>query len=265
MKTDDTPFQAFDQYNLWQKDSLPQLTANRIRAMINNKTLEPGARLPNEIELAEVTGVSRGTIRAALSLLEQQGLIWRRQGLGSFISEKPVLENRLDTNNGVTELIKSMGLVPGCPFMEINTLPADDFVALQLQIPVGSPVICIRRTRTANDRPVISSTDIFSAELLKHGNQLIDLNDLKAALTTLGSIYSVFENELRIRIDYGITKLRPVTVDAKLGKKLGFKVKEGSVMLYLEQVDYDPERTPLILSHEYHVADFCAFTIYRKH
>ena len=75
----------------------------------------------------------------------------------------------------------------------------------------------------------------------------------------------LFENELRIRIDYGITKLRPITVDTQLGKQLGFKVKEGSVMLYLEQIDYDPDRIPLILSHEYHVADFCEFTIYRKH
>ncbi len=261
----DTTLQAFDQYNQVQKDSLPQITANHIRTMINNKTLAPGARLPNEIELAEATGVSRGTIRAALSLLEQQGLIWRRQGMGSFVSEKPILENRLDINIGVTELIKSMDLVPGCLNIDIKTVPADGLTSQQLQVSPGSPLVYIRRTRTANDRPVISSIDIFSQELLQRGSTITTLDELRTALETLGSIYSVFENELHIRIDYGITRLRPVTVEAQLGKQLGFNVKEGSVMLYLEQIDYDPDRTPLILSHEYHVADFCEFTIYRKH
>ena len=248
-----------------QKDSLPQITANRIRTMINNKTLAPGARLPNEIELAEATGVSRGTIRAALSLLEQQGLIWRRQGMGSFVSERPILENRLDINNGVTELIKSMGLKPGSLVSGISVLPADEFSASQLQVPVGSPLVNIRRTRTANERPVISSIDIFAEELLQRNQSLTDLKELRASLEAHGSLYSLFENELRIRIDYGITHLRPITADAKLVKQLGFKVKEGAVMLYLEQIDYDPDRVPLLLSHEYHVADFCEFTIYRKH
>jgi DNA-binding transcriptional MocR family regulator len=101
MDSSESPvFSLFQTDLLAQQESLPEITANRIREMIYNRKLLPGARLPNEVELAEVMGVSRGTMRTALNILQEQGLIWRRQGVGSFVSEQPILEQRLDINRG---------------------------------------------------------------------------------------------------------------------------------------------------------------------
>lgn len=255
---------AFEQYQPLQQESLTELTASRIRTMIFNGTLAPGSRLPNEIDLAVATGVSRGTIRSALHLLQQQGLVWRRQGLGSYICEKPILENRLDTFTGVTELITSMGLRPGIQLLEINQVPADENTSVQLNVPLESPLICVRRIRTADERPVVSSVEFFSKALIHQGQYNIDLETFRNAILERLSLYSVFEHDLHLLVDYGVAKIRPIKVDSRVVKQIGMDVPIGSVMFYMEQLDFDRNRQPLILSYEYHVADFCTFTIYRR-
>jgi GntR family transcriptional regulator len=259
-----TKAQVFPASEPISRESLPEVTAHRIRSMIHEGKLSPGSRLPNELELAEVMGVSRGTIRAALHLLQQQGLIWRRQGVGTFVSEKPILENRLDINSGVTGLIESMGLVPGCQDMEIKLIPAEEYLVQQLRVPLDSPLVYIRRTRTASDKPVVASVDIFALALMQQGPRFLDLDALKKVLEQKLSIYRVFEDELHIVIDHGIAKIRPIKADARLMKQLHLDLPAGSVMLYLEQLDFDPDHRPILFSHEYHVSDFCAFTVFRQ-
>jgi GntR family transcriptional regulator len=232
--------------------------------MIHDRKLVPGARLPNEVELAEAMGVSRGTMRTALNILQEQGLIWRRQGIGSFVSEQPVLEQRLDINSGVTELIVSMGLTPGTKVLEIKLTPADERQAEQLNIPPGSPIVFIRRIRTANGRPVVASIDIFPQSILTQSTRHLDLEALKILLEQRHSIYRIFESEFDLTVDYGISRLRPVKVNATQMRQIGLDLPADSVMLFLEQVDYDRNRRPFYLSCEYHVADFCAFTIFRR-
>lgn len=255
---------AFGRQDALQQESLPELTANRIRMMINRGELPPGTQLPNEIELAEAIGVSRGTVRSALSLLQQHGLIWRRQGVGSFVSEIPILQNRLDINLGVTDLIESMGLQPGSKVLKIEIIPADQDLARQLDLSEGRPLVSVRRIRTADEKPVVASVDIFPVSLLEGGPEKMTFQELEKEIEKKHSIYRIFENRLSLMLEYGLAKLRPVKMSAQTLKQLGLDLPPGSVMLYLEQVDYDRNRRPVVISYEYHVPDFCEFTIYRR-
>jgi DNA-binding GntR family transcriptional regulator len=92
----------------------------------------------------------------------------------------------------------------------------------------------------------------------------MSLEGLEKALEKSHSIYYILENELSIAIDYGIAKLRPVKMNAQSLKQMGLDLPAGSVMLYLEQVDYDRNRQPVAVSYEYHVSDFCEFKVYRR-
>ena len=264
MDNDPIEMQAFDQINPFSQESLTELTSNRLRAMIHEGTLKPGTRLPNEHKLAEALGVSRGTLRSALHMLQQQGLIWRRQGMGSFISEKPILENRLDLNIGVTELIQSMGFTPGCKILEICINQADERMAEMMQVPVDTAMVEIRRIRTANALPVVASIDYFPLSILQQSPRPMDMDLLRQRLIERNSLYQVLEQDLHINIEYGIAKLQPVKVDAHFIKQFGLDLPKGSVMLYMEQIDFDRNRHPLNLSLEYHVADFCTFSVYRR-
>jgi GntR family transcriptional regulator len=246
------------------QETLPEVTANRIRAMIYSGELPPRSRLPSEPEIAHAIGVSRGTLRAALNLLKHQGLVWQRQGVGTFVSDRPLLENRLDINLGLTELIESKGLVPGSRHTEIKVVPADEHIAKLLQLAVETPLVFIRRIRTADERPVAASVDILDESNLKRGPLPLSVHEFEAALTSMHSLYRVLDEKLHIRLDHAIAKLRPIKVDSQLVKQLRIGVPSGSVMLYLEQIDYDRDRKPVVLSYEYHVADFSTFTIYRR-
>ena len=66
-----------------------QKAAKRLRAKILKGTFPPGGRLPAERDLCGLLGISRITVRQALDLLEEEQLIVRRQGSGTYVSESP--------------------------------------------------------------------------------------------------------------------------------------------------------------------------------
>ncbi len=64
----------------------------RIRERILDGSLPPGAQLPTELELAQEYGISRGTVRQALSVLESEGLVDRTQRRGTFVRHPPAAQ-----------------------------------------------------------------------------------------------------------------------------------------------------------------------------
>ena len=88
---------------------LPLIARDKIEELIKNNTLVPGDRLPNETKLAQMLEVSRITIREALRLLEEDGVIIRHQGQGTLVrSVDLIIRNPLEVNISVTEVIESI-------------------------------------------------------------------------------------------------------------------------------------------------------------
>lgn len=67
--------------------SLPRRTADAIINLLHTENYRIGAKLPNEPELAEMFEVSRSTIRAALSILREKGIVYTRRGSGTFVAD----------------------------------------------------------------------------------------------------------------------------------------------------------------------------------
>lgn len=111
-----------------------------------------GVRLPPERELAEQMGVARQTLRRALEELENEGLLNRRQGAGTFVNPqgwvKPLLLRSF------SEDMRSRGLVPSSAILGTSTQRADAKVALKLKVAPGTPVFEIRRLRLASGEPM---------------------------------------------------------------------------------------------------------------
>ena len=72
----------------------------------------PGSQLPPEPQLASKLGVSRATLRDALGSLEDEGLVTRTRGSGTFLAHRPRARNNLDANFGVSEAIRAAGMRP---------------------------------------------------------------------------------------------------------------------------------------------------------
>ena len=242
---------------------LPETTAARLRKLIQDGTLAPGSRFPNEPALAKAMGVSRGTTRVALDLLERQGLIWRRHGIGTFVSQRPLLQNRLDLYTSLTELIRSAGFQPGFRDLVVDVISCTGYLSQRLEVPPGTPVVSVHRTHTASGRPVVASADHFALDLMQRGPRPMSLEAFSDRLRERLSIQRVLQEDLGIVLDHAVTQMHPIKADRHLLKTLRLDVAPGSVMLVLEQTDFDREQRPVTTGHEYHVAEFCNFAILR--
>lgn len=225
-----------------------------LAARISHGRFRTGRRLPPEPELAAELGVSRATLREALRSLEDEGLVRRTRGAGTFVVERPRLANNLAENFGVTDAIRSAGLQPGYEEPATHVEPAAPTEAERLGLSPGDEVLVVERVRTADGRPVVFSRDILPTAVL--GGR-----DLAQRLVR-GSIYEVLERALGIAVHHGVAGFEPVRADRLTAAKL--RVPKGTLLLYLRQVDYDEAGRPVLSSHEHHVADAFEFTVVRR-
>lgn len=69
------------------RKSLPERTADTLINMLHNENYRVGAKLPNEPEMAERFEVSRSTLRLALSILRERGIVYTERGSGTFVAD----------------------------------------------------------------------------------------------------------------------------------------------------------------------------------
>lgn len=237
-----------------ERKTLTELAQQELRQAIINGTFLPGSQLPIEAELCETLGVSRTVVREALRMLEDEGLIARRHGVGTFVRNRPILKN-LNFNFGITEMIESAGLKSGTSHFAIRKESADAEKAEQLRVPEGTPLITVERVRTADGRPVVYSLDTLTESLI----QRVDLNP--QALRS-ESIYSMLQRSLGNVIEYGVARLLPVSAPALVTEKL--QLPPDGITLYIVQTDYNAADEPLIYSCEYHLPDAFDFLVWRR-
>jgi len=218
-----------------------------LRQAIRSGSISPEREFPAESELARQLGVSRGTLRQAISVLEHEGLLSRRQGLGTFIVPHTArLRNVLNANYGLTELITSIGERPGTSHLAVSSVPADEVLAQKLGTAVGEPLALVERVRTADDVPVAFTLDYLPlAHLTARG---MTIEGLEQVFRERGSLYAVLR-DLGTMIDGGLADLRAVTAAPKVAAALGIKV--GEPLLLLGQSDYSPSGRVALYSDEY--------------
>jgi len=222
---------------------------------IDDGQLAAGAKLPSETELAAEMGVSRATLRDALRILEDDGLVRRMQGSGTFVTQRMRVSNSLDVNFGVTDAIRAAGMRAGINGGRHWTEPATASEAERLNIDPAEDVLVVERIRTADDKPVVLSRDVLPRKLVDGRPEVIEH-------MLAESIYVVLERDLGIVIQQGVANFRPVHADRSLATRLA--VPQAALLLYLWQVDYAENGEPILSSHEYHLADAFNFSVVRR-
>ncbi len=234
--------------------TLTEAAQNELRLAITQGTYHPGSQLPTEAELGALLGVSRTVVREALRVLQDEGLIARRHGVGTFVREHAILKN-LNFNFGITEMIESAGLKPGTAHFAIQPEAADAESAAQLRLPLQTPLLTIERVRTADGRPVVYALDTVAEALIRR-------NDLDLQRLLTESIYDLLQTELGQTIEYGIARLLPAAAPEPVARRLG--LAPGAPVLYMAQTDYSSNDEPLLYSREYHLPDAFDFLVWRR-
>ncbi len=232
--------------------SLRHGLAQELRARIRSGEWRPGERLPSEPELARRRAVSRSSMRAAITMLEEEGYVNRRHGSGTYITHRPALPNDLGRNFGVSSLLRSIGLDPGSEEEESGAVPAPGAVAEALGVAEGEPVSTLRRVRTADGRRVVDVTDWCRRDHLAP-DELDAIGE--------GSMYAALA-ERGLPVDHGVAHLAPWNADGDVAERLG--VPRGTLLLTIEQVDRTAEGVAVLVSTEHYVADAFTFTLLRR-
>lgn len=241
--------------------SLPSLVAEQIRLMISNGILKSGDKLIGEPEMAKKLNISRVTLREAVQILIMEGLLYRRRGVGTFVASKLTIENPLNRNTSVTEFIQSKGALAGMTDLQINYDTSNSYIAKMLNIQEDDMVISIHRIRTANSIPVIFSYEHFSKEyLLKIFGEVEVLDHLSELLSKIQSLNKILCDYYNVHIDHAIAKISALSADDFIAGKLG--LKPGDCILRLDQVDYDTQNIPIMVSNEYYLGN-STFSVYR--
>src|SRR5512142_2481435 len=116
-----------------KRRTLTDATVTAIADAIRANKFAPGSQLPAEMELMQMLGVSRTTLREALPTREEQGRITRRRGLRTFVSDRSIVKD-LRINFGITEMIRQAGFTPKTIECHVFREPASGKVAEHLDI-----------------------------------------------------------------------------------------------------------------------------------
>lgn len=126
-----------------------------------------GDRLPTEPKLARQLGVSRATLREAMRTFETQGLILRRQGVGTFVVRpSQVLESGLEVLESIETLARRTGLPVSLGKINVEQRPATSEECTILGLEQGCMVVSVSRVILAEGRPVAYLVDILPEEVL---------------------------------------------------------------------------------------------------
>ena len=228
-----------------------------VRDRIRDGRFSDGVQLPPEIELATSLGVSRTTVREALLQLEQEGLLIRRHGYGTFVRSSARLRGSLNANLSATEVIRSHGMEPGTSHARIERRLPPPAVAEQLRLEADAQVIQLERVRTADGRPVIFTIDMMPARLFEHAAV-----DPESLLDPGLSLYRLYAERLGRSITDGQATIRLIHADELVAERLA--IQPASPILRLEQVDATAEGEPVLFSAESYVPDTFEFSVHRR-
>lgn len=233
--------------------ALSILAKQSIIEFIKEEKIQPNEKLPSEAVLMDMLGVSRYTVREALALMEQDKIIYKVQGKGTFVKKVPVkIESGLEKLESITEIIKSFGYNPNSKCIKIEEItPTQDMVE-KLKITKDDKAITYTRIRTADEKIAAFCVDTVPKYLFKDEDS-ITLNS--------SSMFEYFSNKLGVHIEHAVAEIIPTFPTKEMIKLTN--VESDQMYILLKQIHYDSDGTPVIYSMDYFNPEVFKFKVNR--
>ena len=205
--------------------------------------LVPEQRLPSERELSKSLNVSRMTLRAALDVLDNKGLLVRRPGDGTYVA-KPKIERQAAKLVPFTENMRSRGYQAKARLIVFERRLAEVSIANKLKVPVSAPVYYFRRLRLINEEPVLLETCTMPAYRFPN----FETHDLE-----LRSVYEIVETEYALKPHHSEQSLEAVSATDFEAELLG--IIPGTPLILERRLAFDQEGYPLEYGHDLYRGD----------
>lgn len=235
----------------------PSLT-EQVKAYIKDRIVNdqfPDGRIPPEIEMAEALGVSRTTVRDALSRLEMEGAVVRKQGAGTFVN-KPMLQihTRLDEIWSYEAMLRAHGFTPSTQVLESRVV---DFGAAEFSDTFGAPfseeLLVVRKLFLEDERPVILTDNFIPLRLISRPYTKTDL---------ARPVYDFLEMFGSAQLSYYLTEIVPRIASAEVAAALA--IEPDTPLIAFDETGYDEANQPVLKALSYFRDDLLRLRIMRR-
>ncbi|MAT41921.1 MAG: hypothetical protein CL609_06240 [Anaerolineaceae bacterium] len=213
-----------------------------------------GQKLPSEPKLAKQLGVSRATLREAMRSFEGQGVIRRRQGVGTFVvGPGQVFETGLEILESIETLAEKMKIDVKMGELVVEKIEANEKYAKKLGVALKTPLVSVSRVILTEERPVAFLIDVLPESVLAS-------EDLKAGFS--GSVLDRLIESKNYSLSKSKTIIHAVAASSSIARSL--EIQRGDVLLYFEASLYDEEGSVIDYSHSYFLPGYFRFQVMRS-
>jgi GntR family transcriptional regulator len=211
------------------------LLAEQLKSRIGRGEFKPGARMPGEHDLTSETGLSRVTVRAALTLLARDGWVVRKQGIGTFVAHP--IDQELSSVQTIPEVLLMLGMMPGVKVLSFAIVSPPAEVKRALKLRDGERVVLMKRLYRAGRTPIALVYVYLPLVLRKHAEIL--KNERAPTETT----YSILETKLNVEIKEAHHVVRARNASPEVARAL--RIKAGAPILVLDRITISSDERPL--------------------
>jgi DNA-binding GntR family transcriptional regulator len=204
--------------------------ASQFESAIRSGVLPVGTRLDNEVQLAQQLGLSRPTVRAAFGYLAEKGLVQRKRGYGTVVSQEKI--NRGVELTSLFDDLAGTGKAPATRVLRNEVAHANDIVAEALRLAEGSLVIALERVRLADGEPIALLHNFLPAALVHLSDDMLAQHGLYELLRASG-----------IRLTSATQRMGAKNATAAEARALD--ETRGTALLTMERVAFDGQGRPV--------------------
>jgi len=222
--------------------------ASEMKHRIESGQWKKGEAIPTENRLVDEFNTSRVTIRKAIDVLQQEGLLYKIQGSGTYVKEKK-FEHNLYTLKSFTEEMKIEGRSIHSNIIEFSMQSAGKSIANQLNIQPDEKVFFVRRQRMVDDVPLVVEDTYLPVNMFP---------DLSVEVMK-GSKYEYIEREKKLKIKESFQEFIPILPDDEIKRLL--HLEKDIPILKVALYSLLENNTPFEYTELYFKSDEYRFTI----
>ena len=211
-----------------------------ILAEVKAGNLKSNDRLPVEFDLCDMFGLSRTTVRQAISELVSEGYLYKEKNRGVFVAMPRAKVDSIYSTHYFNESAKAAGFTPSCRISAMQVIPANATVAKALQLKPGTDVIYVEKWCYANDILVAINEYYFVHPLCS------SVMDEKAYRKF--SAYELLNQNAETYIGHISKTVSAYSASAEEARI--FNIPEGAAMFLADDIGY-AQRTGLPISYEH--------------
>jgi GntR family transcriptional regulator len=218
-----------------------------LRKLIIAPEFQNGAFLPREVELANRLGVSRNTIRQATNKLEHEGLLIRKKGVGTKVSQKRPLVTGLNHWYSFTHEMRELGIHVVNLVQKTEFVPAGKKLADFFNIGINTPMLKLSKLKGNAEGPIVYFESFF--------NPRIGISDKDEFSVPL---YQMLENKYGVIVDRSLENISAILAGTS-AKLLSIDKKDP--VLFRERFVYDVGNRPIEYNLVHYRSDRFSYSI----